>query len=92
MFDLNGAWRLHPRVAVRPEPFGALLYHYETRRLTFLKDVTLVVILEALEDATSATDALRFAGVARESWPHYARALDRLASTNMLLPVDATEV
>ena len=27
-------WRLDDRVAVRPEPFGALLYHFGTRRLS----------------------------------------------------------
>ena len=31
------AWRLHPQVALRPEPFGALLYHFGTRRLSFLQ-------------------------------------------------------
>ena len=28
---------LPPRVALRPEPFGALAYHYDTRKLVFLK-------------------------------------------------------
>lgn len=37
-FDLDAAWDLHPQVAVRPERFGALLYHFGTRRLSFLKD------------------------------------------------------
>ena len=31
MFDLQAAWRLHPQVALRPEPFGALLYHFDPR-------------------------------------------------------------
>jgi len=35
--DLDAAWRLHPQVALRPEPFGALLYHFGTRRLSFLQ-------------------------------------------------------
>ena len=26
----DAAWRLHPQVSVRPEPFGALLYHFGT--------------------------------------------------------------
>src|SRR4029077_5500984 len=33
-FDLDAAWRLHPQVSVRPERFGALLYHFGTRRLS----------------------------------------------------------
>ena len=28
---------VHPQVAVRPEPFGALAYHYGNRKLVFLK-------------------------------------------------------
>ena len=35
--DLDAAWQLHPQVSVRPERFGALLYHFGTRRLSFLK-------------------------------------------------------
>ena len=27
-FDLDAAWRLHPQVSVRPERFGAPLYHF----------------------------------------------------------------
>jgi putative mycofactocin binding protein MftB len=29
------------RKSLRPEPFGALAYHYGTRRLVFLKDAML---------------------------------------------------
>jgi len=36
-FDLNRGWRLNPAVALRPEPFGALAYHFGNRRLSFLK-------------------------------------------------------
>jgi len=34
-------------VSVRPEPFGALLYHFGTRQLSFLKDTTLLAVLQA---------------------------------------------
>ncbi|MGZ4705982.1 MAG: mycofactocin biosynthesis chaperone MftB, partial [Acidimicrobiales bacterium] len=33
-FDPTKPYRLDPRVALRPEPFGALAYHYGNRRLT----------------------------------------------------------
>jgi putative mycofactocin binding protein MftB len=33
---LDRAWALAPQVSVRPEQFGALLYHFGTRRLSFL--------------------------------------------------------
>ena len=35
---VDRALELAPRVALRPEPFGALAYHYGTRRLVFVKD------------------------------------------------------
>ena len=35
--DTTGALQLDPEVALRREPFGALAYHYGTRRLTFLR-------------------------------------------------------
>ena len=35
-FDPASAYALHPQLALRPERFGALAYHYGNRRLTFL--------------------------------------------------------
>jgi putative mycofactocin binding protein MftB len=52
--DLEASWRLHPQVALRPEPFGALLYHFGTRKLSFLKNKTLLEIVRALPDPTYA--------------------------------------
>ncbi|WP_258933140.1 mycofactocin biosynthesis chaperone MftB [Nesterenkonia pannonica] len=43
---------------MRPEPFGALLYHFGTRKLSFLKDRTLVQIVESLRDQPSARAAI----------------------------------
>ena len=42
---LSGRWQLHPQVALRPEPFGALAYHYGNRRLTFLRSPELVELV-----------------------------------------------
>ncbi|MCL9795182.1 mycofactocin biosynthesis chaperone MftB, partial [Frankia sp. AgKG'84/4] len=47
-FDLDRAWALHPQVSVRPEAFGALLYHFGTRRLSFLKEPGLLALVQAL--------------------------------------------
>ncbi len=46
---LESPLELHPQVALRPEPFGALAYHYGNRRLIFLKhpDVVAVVVTSA---------------------------------------------
>ena len=57
-FDPARAYRLHPQVALRPEPFGALAYHYGNRRLTFLKSPDLVRLVRALADHPSAAAAL----------------------------------
>ena len=44
-FDLDAAWRLTPQVSIRPERFGALLYHFGTRRLSFLKSPALLDVV-----------------------------------------------
>jgi putative mycofactocin binding protein MftB len=46
--DLDRPWRLDERVAVRPEPFGALLYHFGTRRLSFVKNATVLTVVRPL--------------------------------------------
>jgi putative mycofactocin binding protein MftB len=39
---LTQPWALAPPVALRPEPFGALAYHFGNRRLVFLRRPELV--------------------------------------------------
>jgi putative mycofactocin binding protein MftB len=66
-FDLQRAYTLNPVVAIRPEPFGALIYHFGNRRLSFLKTRQLVNVIRLLESEPSAASALESAGVsARE--------------------------
>ena len=57
-FDLNRGYRLNPAVTLRPEPFGALVYHFGNRRLSFLKTRQLVTVVRLLECHDSAADAL----------------------------------
>ena len=83
--DLDTAWRLHPQVALRPEPFGALLYHFGTRKLSFLKNTTIVEIVRALPDHADVRSAIRSAGVPDEALPTYARALGTLADSHMIV-------
>ncbi|MCQ2000944.1 mycofactocin biosynthesis chaperone MftB [Arthrobacter zhaoxinii] len=85
MFDLNRPWRLHPQVSVRPEPFGALLYHFGTRRLSFLKDRTLLAVVQQLRTEPTAGAACTSAGVGPADLPRYQRALGALASSNMVI-------
>ena len=74
---------LSNQVSIRPERFGALLYHFGTRRLSFVKDSRLVSVLEALADAPSARAACVTAGVAPQL-PQYAAALATLARSDMI--------
>ena len=85
-FDLDRAWQLHPQVSVRPERFGALLYHFGTRRLSFLKSPALLTVVHELGDAPSARDACAKAGVAETDLPVYATALATLAASQMIRP------
>ena len=63
--DLERAWRLNSQVALRPEPFGALAYHFGTRRLSFLKSRMLLDVVSTLEEHPSAREACQAAGVGR---------------------------
>jgi putative mycofactocin binding protein MftB len=83
-FDLERAWALNPQVALRPEPFGALAYHFGTRRLSFLKSRTLLAVVEGLGSAPSARAACEAAGVPRDELPRYEQALATLAETGMI--------
>ena len=57
-FDAGQAYELHPKVAIRPERFGGLAYHYGNRRLTFLKAQSLVDLVRELGAYPSAREAL----------------------------------
>ena len=85
-FDPARSWRLHPQVAVRPEPFGALLYHFGTRKLTFLKSRTMLALVDTLGEHADARSACRAAGVADDQEEPYLLALGMLAASNMLVP------
>ena len=88
-FDLDRPWQLHPQVSVRPERFGALLYHFGTRRLSFLKSPALLTVVRALGDAPSAREACARAGVTESELPAYAAALRTLAGSQMIRPREA---
>ena len=81
---LDRAWRLHAHVALRPERFGALAYHFDTRRLSFLKNQELVALVQSLHEYESALHACRAKDIPENELPAYARALERLAATGMI--------
>jgi len=84
-FDLDIAWRLHPQVSVRPERFGALLYHFGTRRLSFLKSPELLTVVQSLQTQPSARAACSAAGIGPAELPAYGRALATLAAASMII-------
>ncbi|MEM9131091.1 MAG: mycofactocin biosynthesis chaperone MftB [Actinomycetota bacterium] len=84
----GGRWRLHPRVALRPEPFGALAYHYGNRRLNFLRSPDLVTVVESLGDAPSVIDTLEACAIDPRRHQAFTRALAALARSDFLVPVD----
>ncbi len=90
-FDPHHAWRLHPQVAVRPENFGALLYHFGTRKLSFLKNRTILEVVQSLADHPDVRAALRAAGVEDSQQGPYLDALAVLAGSTMLVRAEAEE-
>jgi putative mycofactocin binding protein MftB len=84
-FAVDDPWALHPQVVIRPESFGALAYHFGTRRLSFLKSPALREVVASLEDHPSARDACMAAGIPASQLPACARALAMLAATDMIV-------
>ena len=82
-FNAAASWRLDPNVALRDEEFGALAYHYGTRRLVFLKSRDLVEIVRGLDAAPDARTAIA-AVVDEASVPAYEIALARLAGSEII--------
>ncbi len=83
---LDEAWALSPSVALRPEPFGALAYHFGNRKLTFLKRPELVTVIRGLAEHPDVRSTLVAAGVPAGQHQAYADALAGLAATDMIRP------
>ena len=75
---------LHPQVALRPEPFGALAYHYGNRRLVFLRHVDMVRVVNALASAPSVEAALEACDIAPSRWPSFVKALESLEASEVV--------
>jgi putative mycofactocin binding protein MftB len=83
---LDEPWGLSPSVALRPEPFGALAYHFGNRKLTFLKTPELVEVVRILEAHPDVRSALVAAGVPEGQHAAYAGALRGLAEADTIRP------
>jgi len=84
---LDSSLRLDPMVSLRPEPFGALAYHFGTRRLSFLRSPDIVAVVKRLDASVSVTEALRSCAIAQPRWPSFLAAIATLIESGMLLPV-----
>ena len=83
-FDPGRGYRLHAQVALRPEPFGALAYHYGNRRLTFLRDPLMVGLVRDLEHHDSVDAALAASPIEQPRWPAFRRALAGLLASGVI--------
>jgi putative mycofactocin binding protein MftB len=83
-FDPDRPYRRSPSVALRPESFGALVYHFGTRKLSFLKTPELVEVVTGLERHPDVHAAIDAAGVAVAQRPSYLRALAGLAEAGTI--------
>ena len=81
---LEGAYDLDPQVAIRPEEFGALAYHYGNRRLVFLRSLDILRVVESLDTAPTVAEALRSCAIPESRWPSFVKALDHLASSEVI--------
>jgi mycofactocin biosynthesis protein MftB len=81
---IEETWALSPSVALRPEPFGALAYHFGNRKLIFLKSPELVAVVRGLGDGAPVREALEGAHVPESQWAAYESALKGLAESDMI--------
>ena len=81
---LDSSCELHPQVALRPEPFGALAYHYGNRRLVFLKHPDIVAVVKNLGDHADVRSALCAHDVESYRWPSFVAAIDSLSRSEIV--------
>ncbi|MBL6636076.1 MAG: mycofactocin biosynthesis chaperone MftB [Ilumatobacteraceae bacterium] len=83
---LNSPLKLHPSVALRPEPFGALAYHYDNRRLIFLKHPSIVDVVKDLHQYPDLQSALCAHGIEERHWDAYDNAICSLIESDVVVP------
>ncbi len=81
---LDTPLELDPQVALRPEPFGALAYHYGTRRLVFMKHLDVVAVAQHLGEHPSLSATLQACGIAESRWPAFVTAFASLNDSEVV--------
>ena len=81
---LDEALEFHPQVALRPEPFGALAYHYGNRRLVFLKHPDMVIVAQHLGEHPTLSATLAAHDIAPTRWASFASAFAALKSSEII--------
>ena len=81
---LDRPLELDPQVALRPEPFGALAYHYGNRRLVFLKHPDMVAVARQLGAHESLAATLAACDVDERRWPSFASAFESLIESHVV--------
>ncbi len=81
---VDSACTLDPQVALRPEPFGALAYHYGNRKLIFLRHPDVVAVVKSLDEFDTLKDALLANNVAESRWPNFVKAIDSLSKSEIV--------
>ena len=61
-----------------------MAYHYDNRRLNFLRSFDLVDLVNALADHPTARAAFDATGIDEARWPSYSKALAALAASDFL--------
>jgi putative mycofactocin binding protein MftB len=82
MVELTEILQLSPSVALRPEPFGALAYHFGNRRLTFLKRPELVQVVSSLNGTDPLKDVLQKCEIPK--WDVFTKAIASLMQADMI--------
>ena len=81
---LDTPLELHPQAALRPEPFGALVYHYGNRRLVFLKHPDVVRVVSSLSDHSDLRATLESCADDPERWASFTSALSSLEASEIV--------
>ena len=75
---------LDPQVALRPEPFGALAYHYGNRRLVFLRHPDVVRVVNELGAHETVAETLTACQIDERRWASFAAALTNLEESEVI--------